>query len=215
MRTKKKSSKYTQFIKRMLFYISVIVIAVVLIFELTIRDRVELAIIAQIKSISYNCVDEVVQDYIDKNSYICDSMMNIKYDDSNNVKSITENPMYVNKFKSDISTSVKESIDIIMKEYGIGVKLGNFTGINMISDMGPEIPIDVDTTVTIKCDVNSKFETAGVNQTLHRTTLTVYGDIYVGNPIRIESIKFKTNLEISQTIIVGTIPSYYGTTSRY
>lgn len=202
-------------LKRILLYIIVIIVAVVVFFEYTIRDRVELAIIAQIKANSYNVVDKVVQDYIESNSYICDGMMKINYDDSNNVKSITENAKYVNKFKTDISTFTKESIDLFMNEYGIDVKLGNFTGINLISDMGPEIPIDVDATTTIKCAVKSKFETSGVNQTLHRTILTVYGDVYVGNPIRIESVKFKTSFQISQTIIVGTIPSYYGSISRY
>ena len=184
-------------------------------FELTIRDRVELAIIAQIKTFSYNAVDQVVSEYIEENPDICDSMMQIKYEDTYNVKSIVENPMYVNKFKTDISTIAKSTIDKIMKEYGIGVKLGNFSGLNIFSDLGPEVLIDVDVTTTIKCKVKSKFETAGVNQTLHRTILTVYGDIYVGNPIRIESIKFKTDYEISQTIIVGTIPSDYGSISRY
>lgn len=215
MRAKKKPGRIRKLVTRWLFYIFIFVLAFVIFFELTIRDRVELAIIAQIKTFSYNAVDQVVIEYIEENPDICDSMMQIKYDDTYNVKSIVENPMYVNKFKTDISTTAKSTIDKIMKEYGIGVKLGNFSGLNIFSDLGPEVLIDVDATTTIKCKVKSKFETAGVNQTLHRTILTVYGDIYVGNPIRIESIKFKTDYEISQTIIVGTIPSYYGSISRY
>ena len=215
MRSKRKASKFKKIINKLLITITVLLLSVVVFFELTIRDRVELAITAQIKAISYNAVDEVVNKYITEKSYVCDNMVNINYDDGNNVKSITENSKYVNEFKTDISTLSKKSIDHIMNEYGIDVKLGNFTGINIISDLGPVIPIDVDATTTIKCEIKSKFETAGVNQTLHKTLLTVYGDIYVGNPIRIESIKFKTSFQISQTIIVGTIPSYYGSISRY
>ena len=215
MRSKRKASKFKKIINKLLITITVLLLSVVVFFELTIRDRVELAITAQIKAISYNAVDEVVNKYITDKSYVCDNMVNINYDDGNNVKSITENSKYVNEFKTDISTLSKKSIDDIMNEYGINVKLGNFTGINIISDLGPVIPIDVDATTTIKCEIKSKFETAGVNQTLHKTLLTVYGDIYVGNPIRIESIKLKTSFQISQTIIVGTIPSYYGSISRY
>ena len=215
MRSKRKASKFKKIINKLLITITVLLLSVVVFFELTIRDRVELAITAQIKAISYNAVDEVVNKYITEKSYVCDNMVNINYDDGNNVKSITENSKYVNEFKTDISTLSKKSIDHIMNEYGIDVKLGNFTGINIISDLGPVIPIDVDATTTIKCEIKSKFETAGVNQTLHKTLLTVYGDIYVGNPIRIESIKLKTSFQISQTIIVGTIPSYYGSISRY
>lgn len=215
MRSKRKASKFKKIINKLLITITVLLLSVVVFFELTIRDRVELAITAQIKAISYNAVDEVVNDYIADNTYVCDNMIDIKYDDSNNVKSISENSKYVNKFKTDISTLSKDSVDNIMNEYGIDVKLGNFTGVNIVSDLGPEIPIDVDATTTIKCEINSEFETAGVNQTLHKTILTMYGDVYVGNPIRIKSIKFKTSFQISQTIIVGTIPSYYGSISRY
>ena len=215
MRAKRKSSRFIKIIKRVFISFIVIVLSVVVFFELTIRDRVELAIIAQIKSLSYNVVDEVVNKYISENSYICDNMVDINFDNTNSVKSITENSRYVNKFKTDISTNSKAEIDKVMNAYGIDVKLGNFTGVNIISDLGPTIPIDVDATATIKCEINSEFETAGVNQTLHKTILNLYGDIYVGNPIRIESIRFKSSFQVSQTIIVGTIPSYYGSISRY
>lgn len=215
MRAKKKCNPKFRRLKRATICVISIILFIVIFFEITIKDRIELVIIAQIKSISYSTVDEVVSEYITNNKQLCDDMISIVYDDSNNVKSITEDASNVNIFKTKVTELSKSSIDEIMKVYGIEVKLGNFTGLNIISDIGPSIPIDVDATTTIKCKIRSEFVTAGINQTLHRCVLSVYGDIYVGNPIRIESIKFKTNFEISQTIIVGTMPSTYGTISRY
>ena len=108
------------------------------------------------------------------------------------------------------------AVDDVMKTHGIDVKLGNFTGLNILSDIGPVIPIDIDATTNIMCDITSTFESSGVNQTLHKITLDMNVDVYVGNPIRIESIAFKTSYEIAQTLIVGSTPSAYGTiSSRY
>ena len=101
-------------------------------------------------------------------------------------------------------------------EEGFMIELQRQNTLNILSDIGPVIPIDIDATTNIMCDITSTFESSGVNQTLHKITLDMNVDVYVGNPIRIESIPFKTSYEIAQTLIVGSTPSAYGTiSSRY
>ena len=128
---------------------------------------------------------------------------------------ISENAFIVNQFKTDITNAAQNYVDSVMSKHGIKVQLGNFTGLTILSEFGPYIPMDVDATSSIGCEVISTFESCGVNQTLHRLELKMDVDIYVGNPFRIESIAYSTNYEISQTIVVGNIPSAYGTISRY
>ncbi|MBQ2971869.1 MAG: hypothetical protein IJE16_04920 [Ruminococcus sp.] len=182
---------------------------------MTVRDRIELAIIAQIKNVSNSTINSAVGEYIKENASLSKEMIEINSDDNGNVKSITENAFSVNAFKTDIINCCQEKIDEVFKTYGIDVQLGNFTGLTILSEFGPYVAMDIDATSTITCDIISTFESNGVNQTLHRLELVMYVDIYVGNPIRIESVAFSTSYEISQTVIVGSIPSAYGTISRY
>ena len=86
-----------------------------------------------------------------------------------------------------------------------------------VSKQLPQIQeeITIDATANVNCKIINKFESAGMNQTLHYTVLKVYTDVYVGNPFRIESVKYDTAFEISQSVIIGEIPSTYGLISRY
>lgn len=216
MRAKKKLPKYRRIIRRILVCAFSLILAVVVFFELTVRERLELSIIAQIKSVSNKTINLAVSDYLERNSEICREMVDINCDDLSNIKSISENIHSVNVFKTDIIDVTQNAVDTEMKTHGINVKLGNFTGLNILSDIGPIIPVDIDATTSIMCDITSTFESSGVNQTLHRITLDMNVDIYVGNPIRIESIPFSTSYEIAQTLIVGNAPSAYGSIStRY
>ncbi len=215
MRSRKKLSKTERIIRKCIYTVIIVVLFIVVFFELTVKDRIELAIIAQIKTVSHSTINKAVGDYIDENNDICNSMVNINCDDSGNVRSITENMYSVNSLKSEVIDASQKSIDGVMREHGINVQLGNFTGLTILSDFGPYIHMDIDATTTITCEIVTSFESAGVNQTLHSTKLQMNVDIYVGNPIRIESISYTTSFDVSQTVIVGNIPSTYGTISRY
>lgn len=215
MRAKKKLSKGRKLLNKIIYISLAVFLTLVVFFELTVRDRIELAIIAQIKNVSNSTINSAVGEYIKENASLSKEMIEINSDDNGNVKSITENAFSVNAFKTDIINCCQEKIDEVFKTYGIDVQLGNFTGLTILSEFGPYVAMDIDATSTITCDIISTFESNGVNQTLHRLELVMYVDIYVGNPIRIESVAFSTSYEISQTVIVGSIPSAYGTISRY
>lgn len=216
MRAKKKLPKYRRIIRKILIYVLALALAVVIFFEFTVRDRLELSIIAQIKAVSNKAINSAVSEYLKDNSDFCKQMVDIHCDDGSNVKSISENIHTINVFKTDIIEVTQNAVDNVMKTHGIDVKLGNFTGLDILSDIGPVIPIDIDATTNIMCDITSTFESSGVNQTLHKITLDMNVDVYVGNPIRIESVPFTTSYEVAQTLIVGNAPSAYGTIStRY
>lgn len=189
--------------------------ALLVFFETTIRDRIELALIAQVKSVSHISITNAVSDYIESNPDLCSDIINIKYDSNGTVKSISENVFAVNTLKTDITKASQNSVNELMSSHGINVQVGNFTGLTALSDFGPYVHMDVDATTTIKCEIKTKFESAGVNQTMHHSIIEMSVDIYVGNPIRIESIKYSTSYELAQTVIVGELPSNYGTISRY
>lgn len=215
MRAKKKRSKFKRITYRLLTVFLVVNFLIVMFYEFTIRERIELAIIAEVKTLSHIAVNSAVSDYMNTNANIGDSLIKITTDDSSGIKSITENIYNVNSFKTDVSRKAQKYIEDAMFNDGIDVKLGNFTGLTILSDFGPFVHFNIESTPTVSCEINSTFESTGVNQTMHHIVLDVFVDIYVGNPIRIESVEFTTSYEIAQTIILGEVPSTYGTFSRY
>jgi len=215
LRARKKLTKNQIILRKILVTVFAIVLVIVIFFEFTVKDRLELAIIAQIKSISSSAINDVVSDFLEQNSGLCTDMIAITYDNNGCVRSINENMHSVNTFKTGIIEKSQNKVNNIMATHGIDVQLGNFVGLTVLSEFGPYIHMDVDATTNIDCDIISTFESVGMNQTLHKINVELFVDIYVGNPFRIESIAYSTDYEISQTVIVGNIPNSYGTISRY
>ncbi|MBQ4129304.1 MAG: sporulation protein YunB [Ruminococcus sp.] len=215
MRAKRKLNKFQKTLRKILIAVLSLIIAIIIFFELTVRERIELAIIAEIKTVSYTALNNAINDLLLNNREKIDNLINISVDNSYQIKSISENVYNVNTFKTQVVEDAQKYIDNAMKKDGIKVKLGNFTGLTILSDIGPYIFFNIESTPTVTCEILSSFESAGVNQTLHHIELKTYVDIYVGNPIRIESIEYTTKFEIAQTVIIGNIPSAYGSISRY
>lgn len=215
MRSKKKLTKRQVKIRNIMLSGLAIIIAVVTFFEFTVKDRIELSIIAQIKSVSSSAVNDAVADFLESNTDLCNGMIVINCDNNGYVRSVSENMHSVNTFKTTICKNTQDYVDKVMKEQGINVQFGNFVGLTILSDFGPYVHIDIDATSNIQCEISSTFESVGMNQTFHKIGMELFVDIYVGNPFRIESVAYSSSYEISQTIIVGNIPTNYGTISRY
>ena len=215
MRARKKLTKKQRLIKKISVTIVAVILVIVVYFELTVKDRLELAIVAQIKKVSSTAINDAVSEYLEQNIQLCADMIKINYDSNGCVRSISENMYSVNNFKSKVIDNAQKQVDEIMRSHGIDVQLGNFIGLTIFSEFGPYVHMDIDATTNIDCDIISSFESVGMNQTLHKIGMELFVDIYVGNPFRIESIAYSTSYEISQTVIVGNIPSTYGTISRY
>lgn len=215
LRSRRKLSSKQKVIRKVIICILVLSLAIVVFFELTVRDRLELVIISEIETVAHTAINDAVNDYIKDNTHVCNNLISITKNTDNNINSIRENTYNTNLFKTEITQKAQNYVEKKMLVDGIDVKLGNFSGLVILSEVGPYIHFNIESSPTVSCEILSSFESAGVNQTLHHIELEVYVDIYVGNPIRIESICFDTNYEIAQTVIVGNIPSAYGSISRY
>lgn len=215
MRFSKKFTKIKRLIRKYILVILALILFIIIFYELTVKETLESVITAKIKTLSYNAVNDAVKDYINLNSELCEELILIKNNSDYGVSSITENTYNVNKFKTEINSLSQKYIDDRMKIDGIDINLGNFTNLVILSGVGPSIHFSIESTPTVKSEFVSSFESTAMNQSIHHIELYVYVDIYVGNPFRIESIKINTIYEIAQTVIVGNIPSSYGTITRY
>lgn len=197
--------------KIILIIISVLLLAVTF-FELTVKERLELVVISEIKKTSLTALNSAVSDYISKNDTLCKALLDIE-SESSGVKYLTENTANVNLMKSQLNVHIAEYIENSLIDKGIDVKFGNFIGLVIFSEVGPYIHFNIESVPTVDCSLNSTFESSGINQTIHHIQLVVNVDIFIGNPFKIESIKLCSDFDISQSVIIGSTPSTYGSFS--
>ena len=182
-------------------------------FEIAVKHQLRDIIIRDMQTLSEQAVtmavDDLLAEYSGREVKTCD----ITYDNGS-VAAITTDASYINSVKTFITTRAQERIDALSRQQGVSIRLGNFSGLVFLSDIGPDIPFSVDSSQTVSCEFRSSFESAGVNQTVHHITITVYVDLLIYSPFRIdETVSTESTFEIAQTVIVGSVPSYSGVVS--
>ena len=195
-------------LKRAIAVILIITAAIVILFEMQAVPFTAKCVKKQSKTISSNIIAEKLEAVQKKIGYTYSDLAEIKYSDSGDVKSISENTIFVNKLKSEVVRSIQNELDK-QKVYSFKLPLGSFTDITLLSTLGPEIEISFALTGSVNCKLKSSFESGGVNQTVHHIKLIVTTEIITISPEYSDCNTYTTDYEIAQTVIVGQTPSTF------
>ena len=125
-----------------------------------------------------------------------------------NINAVLSNTVAVNRMKSNITSRVSQEIGQLDR-WSLSVPLGALTGSSFMSGVGPSIPITVAPNGRVFAELKSEFESAAINQTIHRLVLETKLDIGLLLPAATTSTTVGTQVPIAETIIVGNVPSSY------
>lgn len=177
-------------------------------FELAVKHQLRDVIIRDMQTLSEESITEAVDAFLSENAEAGEKLCDIIYDNGS-VAAISTDAAYVNEVKTYITEHAQENIDRLSHTQGVTTRLGNFTGLVFLSNLGPELSFAVDSSQTVSCEFQSSFESAGINQTVHHITITVTVDLLIYSPFKIsETVSTESTFEIAQTVIVGSVPSY-------
>ena len=210
----KKSALYRR-IRRIICVFLIVIISLSAYLEFAVKAQLSDVIAAGMKDLALSAVDSAVVDYLKENPDIGERLTRARYSDSGAVTSLISDPTAVNTLKASLSDLSREYIDRTASQQGLSLPLGSFSGFVFLTNLGPMINLDIACRSAVACTLNSTFESGGVNQTLHRVTLTVDIEIVIYNPFRMSPIHTSTDFEIARTVIVGDVPSYtYGSLAQ-
>ena len=179
-------------------------------FEISVKAQLEDVIVREMQTVAEEAVTAAVDEYLSRHFDVGEKLSDVVYD-SGKVSAVTLNPSYANAVKTAVTASAQKQIDELSRTRGVGTRLGSFTGLTLLMNVGPEVYFPVDSARTVSCEFESVFESGGVNQTVHHVTMTVYVDLLIYSPFRIgETVSTSSAFEIAQTVIVGSVPSYSG-----
>lgn len=179
-------------------------------FEYAVKAQLGDIIVREMHTLSEQAVNDAVADFLSENPDIGSGLADIAYN-SGAVSSISLDPTRVNRIKTDITRRAQAYIDTSSRTQGVSAHIGSFTGLVLLTNAGPVVHMPVESDQTVSCTLESRFDSAGLNQTLHHVTLTVTVELLVYNPFKIRrTVVTQTSCEIAQTVIVGAVPSYGG-----
>lgn len=185
-----------------------IIIAIILVVSgLFLDDLATKIAVSDACDIATAAVNDAVSRVIEDGNYNSEYFINYEKDSSGNIKAISSNMANINLLSTKILDTVIKSTDNGVLH--ISVPAGNLSGINLLLGKGPDIPVDIIMLTSSKVDFKNEIESTGINQTKYQLYLEITMDIDVLIPWGTESAQTVTEVLISDTVIVGDVPSTY------
>lgn len=129
------------------------------------------------------------------------------------IASIRTDPEQINKLTTQITLELLDGLSELDETY-IKIPLGTVFNNEYFAGRGPAIPIELCPTQSVFTDISTRFEAAGINQTVHSVLLTVTVSIDLVFPTRILTAECSETVVIAETVIVGPIPDFYSEKAR-
>lgn len=145
----------------------------------------------------------ILKEYSKQFNY--DDIIKVEKDEQGNISMLKADTLKMSKIASDVAlNSQKELKDL--GHIGIKVPIGYIFNNNILANMGPDVSVKMEPIGYIETKYQSEFESAGINQTRHKIYVQVYAKIRIIIPTQKDDIEVKSEVPISETIIVGKIP---------
>lgn len=132
----------------------------------------------------------------------------ISRNDNNDITMITANSALVNLLARNTAIMSQSKINAI-KAFDVNIPLGTLSGVPLLSEKGPTVSVTVSPIGTVNCTFTSTFETAGINQTLHRIYIHVESRVDLIMPTSHLEVETSTPVLISESVIIGKVPETF------
>ena len=160
------------------------------------------------KSIATKIINQTVTKELETMGITYDSLVDIKRDQNGTVTSLNMDMVKLNQFKSNISSAVQDAINECDTQK-ISLPLGTIIGGDYFVGRGPAIKFNLELSASVVSDIESAFDSAGINQTRHQIILNITASTYAVIPWYKNANTVTTNFVIAETVIVGLVPDYY------
>lgn len=192
--------------RRFRLVLMVFLVLAVIFIEMRLKPVTAAVAEIQAQALATEIINQSVYDILEETGVTSEELETITFSSGNSVTSVSANSVLTNKLKNAATLRIQESLSGITNRR-IDIPLGTILGGELLSGLGPSIPVFISLSGTVKSDFESSFESGGFNQTVHRLSLRIYADITIVMPLNSVSTSVETSVLISETIISGSVPS--------
>lgn len=160
---------------------------------------------AEMRARCMEIVNKVISDEYSK-TFNYDEIVHVDKDQEGNIVMLKADTLKMNKIACDVSIESQKKLREF-GEYGIKIPLGYILKNNFLAYLGPSIKVKMQPIGSIETKYHSEFESAGINQTRQRIYVSFKTTMRIMLATKGNDIEINNEIPISETIIVGKIPS--------
>ena len=121
---------------------------------------------------------------------------------------ISANSAVVNTLAHTTAILSQKKINEI-QSFDVNIPLGTLSGIPLLSEKGPTVNVVVSPIGNVSCNFTSMFESAGINQTLHRIYINVQSKVDLIMPTSHVEVETTTPILVCESLIIGKVPDTF------
>lgn len=133
----------------------------------------------------------------------------IDKNENGGITSVSANTIEINRLKTKLSKSIQEYAENSDGQ-NVYIPIGSLTSFPVLQGFGYRIPVKISTDGYAKIDFDDEFTSCGINQVKHKIFMTVSVRVSVISASYTKSETVTTEVPVSETVITGTVPTYYG-----
>ena len=182
----------------------ILFVSFVSILELRLRPVVEHLAIHQVN----NLVTAKVNHSLMSMDEGYEDLISIQRDGNGKIIAVASNMAQVNQLRNHVATCVLDTVSSL-DVHELGVPLGSLFDMDLLWAKGPKIRVHSLVVGLVNTQVNSEFNAAGINQTIHRVLLKVEIPLTVLIPGIVLETQVNTTVCVAETVIIGSVPDTY------
>lgn len=162
---------------------------------------------SKVRSLTLRAVNSAVAEVVAE-SVLYNDLISVVTNKDGDIVMMQANSIMINRLSKELVKIAQNKLELIGKE-GVRIPIGNFSGMPILVGRGPEVKIRLLPIGSITCSFDSYFTEAGINQTLHRIYVNIEAVVTMIMPLKNRTISNDLQVLISESILIGKIPSTY------
>lgn len=208
MKNEIKNHSLRNVIGKVLIVTGVIIIILTIIFDIWFRPVIERMFEYRCKLLADRAVSRAITEHLETTDADYSDIVTFVYDENGKIGALRTNPPKINSMKASVMELVNASLADLKSEK-VGITLGTLSGVSYLYGVGDEIMFTVKPMGVARSQFYSKFESSGINQTMHSIILEIDTEVSPLIPGVTETFDITTEYIIAQTVIIGEVPESF------
>ena len=170
-----------------------------------IRPKVVTLARYKVQSLVAQAANQAIIEQMEQSPLSYGDLITVQRNEAGEITLLSYNALEVNRLKSQITSTVISKVQM-MDKADIYIPLGSLTNLDILNNKGPRLHFVVTPTAYVETDIESEFETTGINQVCHRIFIILRMSASALIPNYSTDVNFSTRVCVAQTIIVGKVP---------
>lgn len=160
------------------------------------------------RDLCIHTMQNAVNKTIEERPELYQELYDVQRDSTGQIVSVACDTLRMNQLQNDLEETLSKALDSLARAQ-LKVPLGTLTGVQALAGLGPELTVHAVPLSNVESRVESRFSSAGVNQTKLEVNMTFTVEMCALLAGAQAQTTVSSEVCVAQMLIVGQVPQFY------